>query len=1384
MGSCRWSVASIDDAMALSRIPALTLSLGGLLATVSAQQPGPDYRPGLEPLPDNVKEASAQAEEAIAGFRLPSGAVVTLVAAEPLLANPVAFTAGADGRLYVAETFRQETDGVPDNRTFPEWLEDDLRLRTVEEREAMTLRHHPQFATEWTDREDRIRVLLDDDGDGVADRAEMFATGFSGLLDGTGSGVLEHGGDLYYTCIPKLWKLTDADRDGVAESGTALHHGYGVRVAFRGHDMHGLVLGPMRKLYFSIGDRGYHVETMEGTTLADPGRGAVFRCELDGSRLEAYAHGLRNPQELAFDDYGHLFTGDNNCDAGDRARLVHLQEGADSGWSMNFQYLPDRGPWMSEGWWKPLAEQEDLPFFLNAPLINLASGPSGLAAYPGVGLGPGMEGSFFLCDFLGGADYSGIRRFTVKPQGAGYAFEAQEEWWWGVLATDVDFAPDGSMLVSDWVRGWVGDGVGRIYRARMDAADAEAGAVSAATLAAGFAGRSVEELQALLTSPDRRLRFGAQWELADRGELAVLAAATVPDRELADPRLRLLVRLHGVWGLGMLLEGEQAAEAAAALVGLLGDPEPQLREQVLRALDDGRAAFATVGAAEVEAVQARLLDDSFAVRRQAALLLGDWATQGWDGAPLLAMSLNHEGAVDRGLLQGVALAMSRAMGESQLLLAASTMADSVRVRLATVLALRHQGSPALAHFLDDAAPAVAKEAAIAIYDRDIVDALPALAATLDGMPDAPFAVQRRALAASNRLGRAEDAARLFAYVHREDVDPRLAKEAQAYVHSWDRPEDFDPILNEARPYAADRAADWFADKELPFATAADEDRIAVGRALFTDHPLAQCMRCHSVRGVTPDGRPNPAGPDLSAIGLKLDEAALRESILDPTATIAEGFRFYDEQGELLPVSAMPANMAGAVSDDELDALVAFLAAQKQARRILVHVESRGFEHGVAKAGEDGLSLVERQWLAWAEADHRFEVVVDRSAERFTTDGLAAFDAVFFFTTGELAFTEENKQALLDFVEGGGVFAGAHNATDTFYEWPAYGEMIGGYFDNHPWHQEVAVRVEDPAHPANRHIPNGFRLSDEIYQFRAPYSRDRQRVILSLDADSVPMDDPRIRRTDGDFALSWERPQGEGGVFYTALGHRPEVWTSDWFRRHLVEGVLAVCDAPPRLQVHGDGAVQELPGGLRMEFQPIEREDGSVFWMGTTEVPWEVYDLFFLREADEVEADGISGPSRSVFPVTRGWGRDGVPALGMTYAAAQEFCRWLSQRTGHDYRLPTEAEWEAAAAAAGAGVETWSAANSEGRPHPVASFAADASGLHDLFGNIAEWVVAPDAPKGVLRGGSFRDQEVGPSARAEYRLDWQARDPQWPKSSWWMSDAGFAGIRVVTDTRPE
>ena len=215
-------------------------------------------------------------------------------------------------------------------------------------------------------------------------------------------------------------------------------------------------------------------------------------------------------------------------------------------------------------------------------------------------------------------------------------------------------------------------------------------------------------------------------------------------------------------------------------------------------------------------------------------------------------------------------------------------------------------------------------------------------------------------------------------------------------------------------------------------------------------------------------------------------------------------------------------------------------------KVLYLTHSAGFKHEV-------LPLSEQIFKQIGERSGAFEVTAKQDCSVLSGDGLKPYDAVVFYTTGELPISDAQKAAFLDFIRSGKGFVGIHSATDTFYKWPEYGELIGGYFDQHPWHQEVAINVEDQRHPATHHLAKTFKITDEIYQFK-DFSRSRVHVVLSLDPNSVDLNKPSVHRTDKDFALAWWRNYGTGRVFYTALGHRPEVWQDQRFQQHLVGAV--------------------------------------------------------------------------------------------------------------------------------------------------------------------------------------------------------------------------------------
>jgi formylglycine-generating enzyme required for sulfatase activity len=215
----------------------------------------------------------------------------------------------------------------------------------------------------------------------------------------------------------------------------------------------------------------------------------------------------------------------------------------------------------------------------------------------------------------------------------------------------------------------------------------------------------------------------------------------------------------------------------------------------------------------------------------------------------------------------------------------------------------------------------------------------------------------------------------------------------------------------------------------------------------------------------------------------------------------------------------------------------------------------------------------------------------------------------------------------------------------------------------------------------------------------------------------------------------------------------------------------------------------VPGGtVTIAGKPVAVEP---FEIGRTEVTWDMYDVFALRPAESTDgagADAVSRPSQPYGAPDYGWGHSGFAAISIARPAAEAFCAWLSSKTGRSYRLPTEAEWIHAATLAAGGTPlfterldalAWHRGNSVSKAHPVGKRQPDALGLFDLFGNAAEWVTTPDGTL-VTRGGSFRDppERVGPAARALQDDSWNERDPQLPKSRWWLSDGPFVGFRVV------
>lgn len=241
--------------------------------------------------------------------------------------------------------------------------------------------------------------------------------------------------------------------------------------------------------------------------------------------------------------------------------------------------------------------------------------------------------------------------------------------------------------------------------------------------------------------------------------------------------------------------------------------------------------------------------------------------------------------------------------------------------------------------------------------------------------------------------------------------------------------------------------------------------------------------------------------------------------------------------------------------------------------------------------------------------------------------------------------------------------------------------------------------------------------------------------------------------------------------------------------------------------------QEIPSAaFKFEMLPIPADPASgikPFWIGKTELTWEAFDVFVYRLDEggpdaplppdfDPKSDAATRPTKPYLPPDRGFGHEGYAAISLSLHNATMFCRWLSEKTGKHYRLPTEAEWEHACRA-GAPADSlyhfgsdpaqltdyaWFADNSEESPHPVATKKPNAWGLYDMHGNVGEWVISRDG-KRVVKGGRWDQsaQHLAITARSEQDRSWNITDPQIPKSKWWLSDGSYIGFRVVCDPEP-
>ncbi|MCF7849752.1 MAG: ThuA domain-containing protein [Kiritimatiellales bacterium] len=226
------------------------------------------------------------------------------------------------------------------------------------------------------------------------------------------------------------------------------------------------------------------------------------------------------------------------------------------------------------------------------------------------------------------------------------------------------------------------------------------------------------------------------------------------------------------------------------------------------------------------------------------------------------------------------------------------------------------------------------------------------------------------------------------------------------------------------------------------------------------------------------------------------------------------------------------------------------------RKILIFTLCQGFVHKSIPVCTDAFKVMGEKTGAFTA-----DSTADKTA--FTAENLAQYDAVLFNNTTRIQFTDAQKKALLDFVHSGKGVIGIHAATDNFYEWPEGAAMMGGLFSGHPWTAGGlwAFKLDEPNHPLNKSYGGkGFKVKDEIYQFKEPYSRDNQRVLVSLDMADANTKDVKggkiemMKRTDGDFAVVWLKREGKGRVFFSGFGHNREIFWNPAIMQQYLDGI--------------------------------------------------------------------------------------------------------------------------------------------------------------------------------------------------------------------------------------
>jgi len=750
---------------------------------------------------------------------------LSLWASDSLAPDPIAMSIAENGDVFITRSNRMSHSEF-DIRGHQNWMTESIGFQRVEDRQAFlraTFAPEKSAQNEWlgdlngdgshdwrdlTVAKEEIWRLQDHNRDGIADHSTRILADFHTEVTDVAHGLLVRGQDAFVSASPHVWRLEKPSASGEWKKKTPIVSGYGVHIGFGGHGMSGLTEGPDGRIYWSIGDLGAEIKTVDGKTLAHPHEGTIVRCNPDGTGLEVFAKGLRNVHEFVFDDFGNLITADNDGDhPGESERLVHLVEGSDSGWRTHWQFGKYTDPknnaykvWMDEKLFVPRWDKQAAHII--PPIQNFHNGPTGMQYNPGTGFGKQWKNHFFLVEFVGAPSGSGIWAFTLKPNGASFALQKEQRILSGILPTAIRFTPEGSMLVADWLNGWGTKSQGRIWKFDTKNPDNIAERKQTALwMQTDFSKLPLADLQGLLAYEDRRIRLKAQFELVNRKSVAVFQ--TLVEQKSANQ----LARIHAIWGLGQLVRAK-VESARLPLRKALVDDDFEVMAQALKTLGDVRDYPSG------DEFMSLLNFPNDRVKFYAAEALGRIGKKEAAERLFQLIAANQ----DRDVYLRHAAVLSLARMEATVACLARVNHPNRAERLAAILALRRMQHPGVAQFLRDSDELLVLEAARAIHDdNSIPEALPELAQRIVSADTYPEPLTRRILSAASRLGRPQDLDGLIAFAQKSANSPAMRAEALAIISVWAEPSPLDRVDGRFRGYVT-RNLNEVQDKTRPLVT--------------------------------------------------------------------------------------------------------------------------------------------------------------------------------------------------------------------------------------------------------------------------------------------------------------------------------------------------------------------------------------------------------------------------------------------------------------------------------------------------------------------------------------------------------------------------------------